>query len=85
MSGGKWAARFPIVVKVYTEQQADEVLSYDSSIQQIISETDQLEQVKMALRLPGATSILQSFVKGKEDHGYYPVVWGGQCGIFLTQ
>ena len=84
MAGGKWAQRFPIVVKVYTEKQADEALSHDPKIQEIIGENDPVEQVKMALHLPGATTVLDRFVRAKEGNGYYLVVWGQQCGIFLT-
>ena len=47
MSGGKWTPAFPIIVKVYTERQADEVLSYNPRIQDIIRETNLLEQVKL--------------------------------------
>ena len=84
MSGGKWTLAFPIIVKVYTERQADEVLSYDPRIQEIIRETDPLEQVKMALQLPGPPRTLQTFVNAKDGNGYFPVVWGRECGIFLT-
>ena len=85
MAGGKWTPKFPIIVKVFTEGQADDVLTYDPRIQEIILETDPLEQIKMALRLPGPPPTLEAFVKAEEGNGYYPVVWGQQCGIFLTR
>lgn len=85
MTGGKWSPRFPIVVKVYSERQADEVLTYDLKIQQIIGETDPLEQVKMALQLPNSLRTLDTFVNANEDNGYFAVVWGQKCGIFLTR
>ena len=85
MSGGKWTLAFPIIVKVYTERQADEVLSYDPKIQEIIRETDPLKQVKMALWLPGPPCTLQTFVNAKDGNGYFLVVWGQECGIFLTR
>ena len=74
MSGGKWTPAFPIIVKVYTERQADEVLSYDPRVQEIIRETDLLEQVKVALQLPGPPHTLQTFVNAKDGNGYFPVV-----------
>ena len=85
MAGGKWSTRFPIVVKVYSERQADEVLTYDLKIQEIIGENDPLEQVRMALRLPNSLRTLDTFINAKEGNGYYAVVWGQQCGIFLTR
>ena len=84
MTGGKYKAKFPIIVKVYTEQQADEVLTYDASLQKIIKEVDPVAQVRMALELEGSDTILKELVDSSEHRGYYPVVWGQRCGIFLS-
>ena len=86
MSGGKFTPRFPIVVKVFMEAQADEVLKYNASLQEIIAEDDPLKQVKLAFSLRGARLILQNFVEAdRSARGFFPVVWGQKCGIFLTQ
>lgn len=85
MTGGKWSNTFPIVVKVYSERQANEVLTYDLKIQEIIRENDPLEQVKMALLLPNSLHTLDTFTNANEDNGYFAVVWGQHCGIFLTR
>lgn len=86
MSGGKFTPRFPIIVKVYTEAQADEVLKYNASLQKIIQEDDPLKQVDLAITLRGARLILRQYVESdRSTRGFFPVVWGQKCGIFLTQ
>ncbi|KAI0683811.1 hypothetical protein C8T65DRAFT_749275 [Cerioporus squamosus] len=76
VTGGRWGPKFPIVVHVQTEEEADEVLSFEPAIRLILAEKDLEKQVRFALELPGSTTILNQY------DGFYCVVHGRKCAIF---
>ncbi|CDO74853.1 hypothetical protein BN946_scf185004.g3 [Trametes cinnabarina] len=83
ITGGKYSKAFHIVVKVDHEQQADEVLTYSGAIKVIQDTPKTCNMVKLAFLLPGGETILHSWVQNEDGKGFYPIVYGTQCAIFI--
>ncbi|RDX47632.1 hypothetical protein OH76DRAFT_1484544 [Lentinus brumalis] len=77
VKGGKWSAPFPVVVYVSTEEEANDVLSFEPAIRLMMRAEGLQEKVRLAMSLPGWDTVL-----GEYNDGMYPVVHGQRCGIY---
>ncbi|RDX44773.1 hypothetical protein OH76DRAFT_1486797 [Lentinus brumalis] len=59
VKGGKWSSPFPMVVYVSTEEEANDVLSFEPAIPLIMRAETLQEKAQLAMSLPGWDTILQ--------------------------
>ncbi len=76
MPGSRFGPRFPIVVRVATEEEADEVLEFADAIKVIMKAGSIQQQVKLATELAGWNTILAHY------EGFYCVVYGKTGAVF---
>ncbi len=68
-----------MVVYVSTEEEANDVLSFEPAIRLIMRAETLQEKARLAMSLPGWDTILQ-----ERNETMYPVVYAQRCGIFTT-
>ncbi|KAI9061958.1 hypothetical protein FKP32DRAFT_1604441 [Trametes sanguinea] len=84
LAGGKWTKPFPMTFKVPNESLADEILTFRDAVKMIEAAKTEQEMVRLALTLPGSSSILESYINSERCAGFYPVLYGSECAIYTS-
>lgn len=82
--GGRFADPIPMVVKVYSEALADEVLTYGDAIRMIAHASSVVDRVRLIFTLPVGGEILKNYPDPSKKHGFYPVAYGKESAVFTT-
>ncbi len=84
VSGGRFADPIPMVVKVYSEALADEILTYGDAIRMIAKASSVVDRVRLIFTLPVGGEILKNYPDPFKKHGFYPVAYGKESAVFTT-
>lgn len=82
--GGRFADPIPIVVKVYSEALADEVLAYGDAIRMIAAASSVVDRVRLVFTLPVGGDILKNYPDPQRKRGFYPVAYGRESALCTT-
>lgn len=82
VTGGRFVDPIPIIFKVYSEEIADQILTYGDAIHMIAAASSVVDRVRLVFTLPVGGDILDNYTDITEKHGFYPVAYGRESAVF---